>query len=60
MIHFHDHKQTMSKINHMLKENKLRYDKMHNHLLDQNEIKRSIHHDFSSMVLTKIIKNGFY
>jgi len=40
----------------MLKEEHLRYDKTHNHLLDQNEIKRCIHHDFSSMVLTKIIK----
>ena len=40
----------------MLKEKHLRYDKTHNHLLDQNEIERSIHHDFSSMVLTKIIK----
>ena len=40
----------------MLKEEHLRYDKTHNHLLDQNEIKRSIHHDFSSMVLTIIIK----
>ena len=39
----------------MLKEEKIRYDKIHKKLLDKHKIKLSIPHDFSSMVLKKKI-----